>query len=288
MRALPPTSSQVTSPQYCYLEKEITPSVELRVVCAGRERCDPCYKVERDRFPCFGLEFVADGEGRVVLDPASYPLSPGVMFCYGPETGHRILNRLDRPMTKYFVDFVGTEAEGLFIKGHFAPGGAVRILDVEPMRFLFDELIDAGLGDSAISKDLCSAYLRVILLKAANGVVPSPKTSPLTASQFHRWLEYINAHFTRLRDLHDIAAELNTRPAQLCRVFKQHGHAGPFRYLTQKKMNFAAQLLAARRVTVREAAEQVGYADPYHFSRLFKRHFGQSPVNFQRHFRRSE
>lgn len=286
MHALPPTSSQVISPRYCYVRTELSPKGTLHVACAGREPCKPSYLVERGQFPCYGLEFVADGGGQVVLDGQSFPLSPGVVFSYGPHTRHRISNSTQKPMTKYFVDFFGEEAETLLSQGSLRPGGAVQVFEVEPLRVLFDHLISAGSGDSVAADALCSAYLRVILLRAAQGIAPSQRGSPATERLFHRCLEHIEKHYTRLRDLHDLAAALNTQPARLCRVFKQQGHPGPFALLTRKKMHFAAELLAADRMSVQEAAEKVGYADPYHFSRLFKRHFGRSPRDFRNQFQR--
>jgi len=268
------------------VKAELSPDGPLHVACAGREHCESTYLVEREKFPCHGLEFVADGGGHVVLDGQSFPLSPGVVFSYGPHTRHRISNSTENPMTKYFVDFFGGEAEALLSQGALRPGGAVQVFEVEPMRVLFDHLISAGNGDSSAADALCSAYLRVILLRAARGIAPSQRSSPSTERFFHRCLEHLDDHFTQLRDLHDLAAAMKTQPARLCRIFKQHGHPGPFALLTRKKMHFAAELLAAARMSVQETAARVGYADPYHFSRLFKRHFGRSPRNFRSQFQR--
>lgn len=287
MQPLPPLSSQVSAPRYCYLEGGIVPSREIKVTCAGRELCDPDYVVDRTGFPCFGLEFVAEGVGQLVLDGHSHPLHAGVVFCYGPKVSHRIVNGPDRPMTKYFVDFFGSEAASLLRKVGPSPGRAMRILDVDAFRFLFDQLIAEGGGGGRNADAICAAYLRVILLKASGGISPSPGTIPATASQFHRWKEFIDTNFLKLRDLNDISAGLNVSPAQLCRVFKQYGQPGPFHYLTRRKLNRAAELLVNGRCSVKEAAGEVGYADPYHFSRLFKKHFGHAPLHFTRLFWRA-
>jgi len=39
----------------------------------------------------------------------------------------------------------------------------------------------------------------------------------------------------------------------------------------------AAHLLADRNLTISEIATRVGYNDPFFFSWMFKKHFGQSP-----------
>jgi len=287
MKSLPPHATRVSSPRYCYLEGGIKRSRPLKVACAGMEQCDPGYEVERGAFPCFGIEFVAEGTGRLKLDGHSFPLHAGVVFCYGPRTSHSITNPSGKPMTKYFVDFSGDEAADLLRQGNLHPGGALQSTDITTIRFLFDQLITEGEREPERSARICAAYLRVILLKLSDCAAPSARKGPPAESRFHEWRDFIDVNCHRLRDLDDIARELNVRPAQLCRVFQENGQPGPFRHLTRRKMNRAAELLASGRHPVKEVAGMLGYEDPYHFSRLFKNHFGQSPLHFIQGFWRS-
>jgi len=48
-------------------------------------------------------------------------------------------------------------------------------------------------------------------------------------------------------------------------------------------MKWAADLLTDRNLLVKDIAKQVGMADPFHFSRIFKKVLGLSPKEFQRH-----
>ena len=159
-------------------------------------------------------------------------------------------------------------------------------MEVEILRGLFEQLVTEGSRKSGIEGPLCAAYLRLIILKATQGTKPSVPGASSLLARFRHWREFIETHYPRLRDLDEIARELGVRPAYLCRVFKQFGQPGPFRYLTQLKMNRAADLLAGACLSVKAAALEVGYADPYHFSRLFKNHFGRAPAHFlEQHWR---
>ena len=68
----------------------------------------------------------------------------------------------------------------------------------------------------------------------------------------------------------------------ICRLFQSHGYPPPRSYLIRKKINRAAEWLMAGGCQVKEVAHRVGFADPYHFSRVFKRVMGQSPRMFIR------
>ena len=285
-KAVFPISRQVSETRYCYPETRPGASDAITVAFAGKESCNPDYSVRRDDFPCCALEFVAGGRGELVLDGQRHPLHAGVLFAYGPGVRHEIVNRSTHPLTKYFVDFRGEEAEALLRQSRLAPARAVQTPEVEVMRSLFERLIDEGAGTSPFSRRLCAAYLRVILLKAAEAVQPVLPAEASLAARFHRWRDFIETNCHRLRDLDDVARELGVRPAYLCRVFKQFGQPGPFRFLTQRKMNRAADLLAGTRSSVKAVALDLGYADPGHFSRLFRHHLGCPPALFaQRHGR---
>ena len=283
---LPPVSGQVSESRYCYLAATIRPSTRLAVVCAGKEFCNPDFRVSRSDFPCFGLEFVSSGAGHLVLDGHSYPLHAGIVFCYGPGIHHQIVNHPGKRMTKYFVDFWGEEAAELLRESKCRPGHATQIVEVEILRGLFEQLVTEGGRKSGASAQLCAAYLRVIILKTTEGMKPSVPGEFSLLARFKHWRHFIETNYPRLRDLHEIASELGVRPAYLCRVFKQFGQPSPFRYLTQLKMNRAADLLAGACLSVKGAALEVGYTDPYHFSRLFKNHFGYAPARFlEQHWR---
>lgn len=279
-RLLPPTSRQVTSSRYINLRYQTYKSSALQLACAGREFCEPEYHLERKSFPCYAIEFVLKGRGHVNLDGRHYPLYPGILYCYGSHTVHEMRCDPAQPLLKYFVDFFGDEAKKMLTQSGLSPGHAVQTLEIENYRSLFEQILTEGSRMTLSSEKICDAYLRVIILKAADAVKPSLPRQSSSADNFFRCRDFIDTHYLRLHNLADIAEELHSRPAQLCRLFQQFNQPSPFQYLTHRKMNRAAELLIEDRLSVKNIALELGYDDPYHFSRLFKRRFGHSPKNF--------
>jgi len=65
-------------------------------------------------------------------------------------------------------------------------------------------------------------------------------------------------------------------------LFKENtGHA-PGIYFLQLKMQQACNMLKGKNTRIKEIADQLGYNDPYYFSRLFKQIVGVSPRNYKR------
>jgi transcriptional regulator GlxA family with amidase domain len=73
--------------------------------------------------------------------------------------------------------------------------------------------------------------------------------------------------------------------AGLSRAFRAMLGKGPIDYLIDLRLTKAKELLATSRVRVGEAAAQVGIADIYHFSKLFKKRMDCSPVEYRRRHR---
>jgi AraC-like DNA-binding protein len=283
---LPALARDVGVSRYAHFGVPLRTPAGLRVLLAGREACLPGYRVQRAGFSCYGVEFVAEGAGRVTLDGRAHPLFPGVLFCYGPKTVQDIVTDPERPLTKYFADFLGGEVPGLLRRNGLRPGTAVQVAEVETPRFFFEQLIRRDEADEAAARETAALCLRLILLRARRAVSPSrPRES---AARFARWRAYLDEHALRLHNLEELAAELGTRPGQICRVFQEAGQPRPFQYLTRRKLDRAVELLVVGGSSVKEAAAAVGYDDPYHFSRLFKHHFGRSPSQFLREASRAD
>jgi AraC-like DNA-binding protein len=56
----------------------------------------------------------------------------------------------------------------------------------------------------------------------------------------------------------------------------------PLRYLTERRMVLASDLLRDTEMSVKQIAAQVGYETPASFSNVFKRWFDQSPAQYRK------
>lgn len=64
------------------------------------------------------------------------------------------------------------------------------------------------------------------------------------------------------------------------RQFKKMFHCTPHKYLQLKRIQEASQLLSTTNNLVMDVCNEVGFCDHASFSKLFKRHFGMSPIQF--------
>lgn len=87
----------------------------------------------------------------------------------------------------------------------------------------------------------------------------------------------IETSFDHAIQLSDLAEAAGMSISTLSVHFKKTFGLSPKNYLIQYRMRYAAHLMMDRNLNVSEVAAQVGYDDPFHFSKLFKKHCGASP-----------
>jgi len=275
-------SNHVLEANRFYLNAQSQKNQKLKVICGGREHCQPGYRIDRSNFPFYSIEFVASGRGAVVLDDKKYTLFAGKVFSYGPGIAHIITNETEFPLVKYFVDFTGSEALKMLRKFGPALGYAVQVSSPDEIIRIFEELIKNGQNGSFYTPLLCTAILQQLIFKIAETSVIENRRSTTAFYTYQKSRGIIQKNCLSIRSLDKIADECNIDNAYLCRLFKRFDNRSPYQYLMQMKMNLAAQRLQSPDSSVKEVAQEFGFSDPFHFSRVFKRIFGISPGTFQR------
>ena len=280
-------STQVTSGEYYYLN--LTPAKDDPevVVCGGREQCSPAYRIERSRFKFYSIEFVSSGRGTLTIDGKNYPLRPGAIYCYGKRTPHIIETDPDNPMLKHFVDFTGSGLIDLMKSTAFGEGPPLFVSRPFRIRSIFENLITTGNTESRNRAALCALLLRQLILYADDTAMePEAAFSPAWQT-YLRCRQHIERNYLTTGTVAEAAAKCFVDQAYLARLFKRFAEESPLQLLTRLKMSKAADLLSTGKPLIKQVGEEVGYADPYHFSRVFKRVYGIPPETFSRAARRA-
>jgi AraC-like DNA-binding protein/quercetin dioxygenase-like cupin family protein len=275
-------SAEVSAMRRFYLDLNPPKKQQLVVVCGGLEHCTPEYTIRRETFPFYSIEYVARGCGEVKLKGRTFSLHPGRLFSYGPHVPHHITGVAADPLVKYFVDFAGARATDLMRSCGLSPGRVSEVFPANVLQPLFDELIQAGLQVRRGSAAFCAKLLECLALRISGARAPVEGTATLAFTTYQQCRRHIEHHSLRLRTLEQIANECHVNNAYLCRLFRRHDNQSPYQYLLRLKMNHAAECLRRPGTLVKQVAQESGFTDPFHFSRVFTSAFGLSPSAFRR------
>lgn len=78
------------------------------------------------------------------------------------------------------------------------------------------------------------------------------------------------------------AIKLNLSMSHFRRIFLQYAGLPPGKFLIECRLRAARQLLLETQIRVNEIAYAVGFRNVFHFSRIFKKQSGKSPLDYRR------
>lgn len=274
-------SSQVSETAYFFLNLTPAPRVRCEISAGGREHCNPDYVVRRRQYGYTVLECVVEGLGEAVLDGKRFPLSPGSVFAYRPDTACEIHTDPVRRLVKYFLCLSGPEAARRLARAGVVPATVVQLTGHAELQSIFAQLIHEGQSRTRFSPAACDLLFQLLLLKIREGLSRRPTRAPAGFERFARLKHLIDTRAAELGSLQEVARLSGVSAVAACKLFHQHLGLSPFRYLMRRKLEIAAEYLAREQTLVKEAAARVGFRDAYHFSRRFRQAYGVSPATLR-------
>lgn len=94
--------------------------------------------------------------------------------------------------------------------------------------------------------------------------------------------QYISERYMELCTAEEIAAGVKRSPNYVRKVFKEATGQTILEYLTEVRMNKAAELLRTTHLKVKEVSVRVGYENISYFTQLFSKRFGVTPNEYKK------
>ncbi len=227
------------------------------------------------------------GEGWVRLHDTLHSLGPGEALLISKDTPHVYGSAEARPWSIHWVHFMGVSAD---YYAHQVP--ELRpVISIDPetttrLSHLFSECCDVFAANFVMQRMIYASQVLHHLLGAL--FFDNRSFSPtLLTSRFHN-LEatraYLGEHIDRSLTLDQMARHAGLSKSHFSRLFKEQTGYSPTDYFIHLKMQRACMLLSLSRKSIREIGSDVGYDDPYYFSRIFKRIMGSPPQAYRKSF----
>jgi AraC family transcriptional regulator len=109
-----------------------------------------------------------------------------------------------------------------------------------------------------------------------------PARGGLAPWQVKRVSDYLQANLASDTSLADLASLVDLSTEHFCRAFKVSTGLPPHAWLVARRVERARELLEGTNLPVEEIAAEVGYAEPSHLARIFRRAHGVSPTQYRR------
>lgn len=178
-------------------------------------------------------------------------------------------------------DFFETD---LSIKHFTKPFDVVKV-NIEPLMKSFIDSIEFLLDNPSIVDDnLIVTKLKELLLilsKSENATSIADFVASLFVAYEYDFNEIIQKNIFTNLSLPDLALLCNCSLSTFKRKFVEHYKESPTKYITQKKLEKAAQLLQIKSKPIADIAYECGFEAVTNFNKVFKKHFSKSPSEYR-------
>jgi AraC family transcriptional regulator of arabinose operon len=231
------------------------------------------------------LMLCTDGHGFVEIDGQRAHLKKDHLLIVPRGTPHTYWAADDDPWSIYWVHFLGDDAD-YYLDRIPRAGQAIPIESsakdeaVRLFQYCLDALHD-GYGLPTLIYAAQSTQHILSLLLYRNQSLPMEQRSGRHRSSIESVVEYMQENLSENLRLGDFAREAGMSVSHFSERFRRQTGQSPMAYFIHLRMRLACRLLDLSGKPVKTVALEIGYRDPYYFSRLFKKSMGISPDKYR-------
>lgn len=236
------------------------------------------------------LAYVLGGVGKYRIDDVIYDVKEGDLIAINPGVRHQALYvNQDNATTEFFVGFTDIKFAGLPANVLPLPEGGPIIPVKGETKQKLSRICASMEAENSISWEgryfMQKTYLmQLLLLLLKEQLQPVELKTGYAFESVNKkhvveqLILYFGEHYAEKISLDQIAENMYLSPFYISRIFKSETGNTPINYLIKIRMERAMELLEnGWEGSIQEVATKVGYEDAYHFSKLFKKHYGISP-----------
>lgn len=249
----------------------------------------------------FSFVFVKDGKGSYTTDEKHFPFGPRTIYFTNP--GHVKSFKIEELSDVYIITltehFLRTNVhadifrEFPFLLAETIPPKTLSVEEFAEFEGLYKQLYSEFAKNSSLKEKILGNLFVVILLKikekfwsAYDPLEEGDRNSEIVRS-FKQLLEEQFTHLTDkasggFHQVQDFAQMLNLHPNYLSHVIKSKTGKPVNDWIQERMLSAAKNLLTHTSLSSKEIGYRLGFSEPTHFSRFFKKHTTLSPIEFKK------
>ena len=208
------------------------------------------------------------GKGNLIV------LFPGQWHTYSPD--------VQTGWNEYYIGFEGSFIDQFVRNGFLSKED--QVLDIglnEELVTLFSQALNVAETDKSASQQ----YLSGILLHIIGMIFSISKNKEFEKDNVAEKMEQakiiMNENVCKEIDPEELAEKLNISYSWFRKTFKKYTGYSPAKYFQELKLRKAKQMLINTSHPVKEICFMIGYTSTEHFSNLFKKNTGLTPLEYR-------
>jgi AraC-like DNA-binding protein len=231
------------------------------------------------RIPDLELILVASGEYEYIAESQRHLLGEGDVLFIEPGILHSKRMLAGCPHGVLSAIHLELQPDASWLAGDYRltphPETVTRVENFDYLRGRFRRLAEVYQGYSPYREELTSAIAREILALLACSWQPGERNQ--VTPRVQAMIDYIRANLTTPISRLDLARAFHVSPAYVNSLFQRELGITPTAMIHRERVVAAYNLMFEQGLSVKEAAQVVGFQDQFYFSRVFKRIMGYAP-----------
>lgn len=230
------------------------------------------------------LIYCLQGKGHYVLDNKQYEVSSN-QYIIIPATDKYMRYWADKedPWTIYWVHYTGDRIDSFNRSLNLViTKGPVHIpfneKAIEVWQNMYQTLEMGYSIENLCSAGFCLYHLIAILLFPQRHIQSDKEDD---SDIITKTINHMRGNLSKKLTVEDMAAKHSLSVSHFSNIFRKSTGMPPIDYFIHLKMQKACQLLYANGDKIKLVAMELGYEDPYYFSRIFKKYIGTSPEQYR-------
>lgn len=249
------------------------------------------------------IHFILTGKGAITVENITYNLSSGQAFIIPANSCCWYIADKSDPWSYCWMSFyASSDILSLLIPSPSKPYIQQNInvqyiksiiLNIITKHFTFqkhqysDEEFDSDHlhlstnFDISFSFDMTASLYQILsYLISRNTIITTEKENRINDIK-----KYIECYYNEPLQIKKVAKEFSVHPNYLTSQFKATFGVSPKRYIINKRISVACNLLENSNYSIKEISYMVGYNNQLDFCQLFKKIIGKSPTIYRNHYK---
>ncbi|MGO4183793.1 AraC family transcriptional regulator [Paenibacillus sp. MCAF9] len=233
-------------------------------------------------YPHFQWLQVISGSGELHVGDQQMTVRAGQGFCLFPNEQHQYFS-IQAPWEIIWMSFRGDLSDKLFRQAGITQSGVYSTADhdmiVTHMKNIY-AMTQSGRSFLGLE---CSKLVYMFLLDLMKVILVSSHSVEQNYLKLQPVLHYIEANYSKLITIKDLAGCIDVTPQYLCLLFKKALKMRPMAYVNRERVNRSKELMFREsEIKMHEISQRVGFDSPSYFSSVFRRLEGLSPEQFKK------
>ncbi|MBR2860351.1 MAG: AraC family transcriptional regulator [Clostridia bacterium] len=228
--------------------------------------------------PCNKFYFVQEGEIELVVDNKTYTVSENEWLLLPAGVLHSYRLTSIQYAKLYWLHFELNVNDKTFLRSINTPI-KIKVKNGSKITNLFDKIFRLVKIDTFSAKLEIATYINSLVYTFINNApmqIPISENDPIDET-----IKYILNNYNEPLSLRALADKANFSVSQFANLFKKRTGVSPMHYITITRLEHAKYLLEQTSHPIKKIIEEVGFLDSSYFSKMFKKYYGSTPLEYR-------